>query len=147
KYVEVTRGMFEADGFFKFNMRGTDYQTEFRYDYSNAPGTFEGICLSTGRSAANMDLYLFGNWHHEGSKPKFTEPDVKAEELMLKQRTLVDPEERNAVVHELLQHVTEQMHFVPYGGEVLDFELAQAYVGNFGAFESWYTPHEGSWLQ
>jgi peptide/nickel transport system substrate-binding protein len=148
KYVEVTRGMLEANGDFKFDMKDLDYQTGFRFDYSNSPGKYDGIILSTGRSAANMDLYLYGNWHHAGSKPKFTDPDVKAEELMAKQRTELDPDKRKAIVLECLAHVSEQMHFTTYGGEVLDFSLAQPYVGNYGAYNSWYpTPYDASWFQ
>jgi hypothetical protein len=42
------------------------------------------------------------------------------------------------------------MHFVPYGGEVLDFELSQPFVGNYGAYQSWYPVENGpdaSWFQ
>ena len=67
RQVEVMAGMLQTAGDFKFKMNQVDYQSVFRAQYSNAPGKFNGICLSTGRAAANIDLYLFGNFHSKGS--------------------------------------------------------------------------------
>lgn len=142
--VEVTRGMFEGSGDFKFKMNEVDYQSVFRSGYSNSPGNFDGICLSTGRSAANMDLYLFGNWHHKGSKVKFNFTDDKAEAMILRQRGELDAVKRKQMALDMLKYVSEKMYFIPYDGEVLDFTMANAYVGNFGAYTSWYSNITGS---
>jgi ABC-type transport system substrate-binding protein len=136
--------MFEEGGDFKFKMSEVDYQSVFRAGYSNSPGNYEGICLTTGRSAANMDLYLFGNWHHKGSKVKFNFTDDKAEAMILQQRGELDPVKRKQMALDMLKYVSGKMYFVPFGGEVLDFTMANGYVGNFGAFTSWYSNITGS---
>jgi peptide/nickel transport system substrate-binding protein len=144
RQVDVTRGMFEQYGDFKFKMSEVDYQSVFRPSYSNSPGNFDGICLTTGRSAANMDLYLFGNWHHKGSKVKFNFTDDKAEAMILQQRGELDPPKRKQLVLDMVKYVSQKMYFVPYGGEVLDFTMANPFVGNFGAYTSWYSNITGS---
>ena len=48
RQVEVMAGMLQAGGDFKFKMNQVDYQSVFRAQYSNAPGTYSGICLTIG---------------------------------------------------------------------------------------------------
>jgi peptide/nickel transport system substrate-binding protein len=140
KQVEVMSGMLQDQNDFKFKMQVVDYQSVFRAGYSNAPGTFNGICLTSGRAAANIDLYLFGNFHSKGSKPKFPFKDEAGEALILKQRAELDATKRKQTALELLKYMSSKMYFVPFDGEALDFELKWPFMGNFGVHTSWATP-------
>ena len=140
KQVEVMAGMLQTANDFKFKMNQVDYQSVFRTQYSNAPGNFNGICLSTGRAGANIDLYLFGNFHSKGSKPKFPFKDETAEAMILKQRGETDAAKRKQIALDVLKYESGKMYFVPFDGEALDFQLGWPFMGNFGVYSSWATP-------
>jgi ABC-type transport system substrate-binding protein len=140
RQVEVMAGMLQTAGDFKFKMNQVDYQSVFRAQYSNAPGNFQGICLSSGRAAANIDLYLFGNFHSKGSKPKFPFKDETAEAMILKQRGELDAAKRKQIALDTLKYESGKMYYVPFDGEALDFQLGWPFMGNYGAYSSWATP-------
>jgi ABC-type transport system substrate-binding protein len=140
KQVEVMSGMLQASNDFKFKMDVVDYQSVFRAGFSNSPGNYQGIILSTGRAAANIDLYLFANFHSKGSKPKFNFKDETVEAMILKQRGEVDAARRKQQQLDVLKYMETKMYFVPFDGEALDFDLSWPFMGNTGVYSSWATP-------
>jgi ABC-type transport system substrate-binding protein len=140
KQVEVMSGMLQESGDFKLKMDVVDYQSVFRAGFSNSPGNYQGLCLTSGRAAANIDLYLFANFHSKGSKPKFNFKDDTVESLILKQRGEVDANKRKQIQLEALRYMETKMYFVPFDGEALDFELSWPFMGNSGVYNQWATP-------
>ncbi len=140
KQVEVLSGMLQAGGDFKFKMDVVDYQSVFRAGFSNSPGNYNGMILTTGRAAANIDLYLFANFHSKGSKPKFNFKDETAEAMILKQRAELDPAKRKQLQLDTLKYMETKMYFAPFDGEALGFQLYWPFMGNAGVYSSWATP-------
>jgi ABC-type transport system substrate-binding protein len=145
KQVEVMSGMLQAFGDFKFKMDVVDYQSVFRAGFSNSPGNFDGLCLTTGRAASNIDLYLFANFHSRGSKPKFNFKDDTVENLIVRQRSEPDDTRRKQLQLETLRYMESKMYFVPFDGEALDFELSWPFMGNSGVYDSWGTSWQESY--
>jgi ABC-type transport system substrate-binding protein len=145
RQVEVMAGMLQSAGDFKFKMDVVDYQSVFRAGFSNSPGNFDGLCLTSGRAATNIDLYLFANFHSKGSKPKFNFRDEGAEALILKQRGEIDPAKRKQLQLETLKYMEGKQYFVPFDGEALDFELSWPFMGNTGVYTQWATPWQESY--
>jgi peptide/nickel transport system substrate-binding protein len=145
RQVEVMAGMLQAGGDFRFKMDVVDYQSVFRAGFSNSPGNFEGICLTSGRAGANMDAYLFANFHSKGSKPKFNFRDEAGEAMILRQRAETDANRRKQAQLELLRYMETKMYFVPFDGEALDFDLIWPFVGNAGVHTAWATPWQESY--
>ena len=145
RQVEVMAGMLQSAGDFKFKMDVVDYQSVFRAGFSNSPGNYNGLCLTSGRAAANIDLYLFANFHSKGSKPKFNFRDEAAEALILKQRAELDAAKRKQLQLDTLKYMESKMYFVPFDGETLGFNLSWPFMGNTGVHTSWATPWQESY--
>jgi len=145
RQVDVMAGMLQSAGDFKFKMDVVDYQSVFRAGFSNSPGDYTGLCLTSGRAAANIDLYLFANFHSKGSKPKFNFRDEAAEALILKQRSELDAAKRKQLQLDTLKYMESKMYFVPFDGETLGFGLSWPFMGNTGVHTSWATPWQESY--
>jgi len=143
RQAEILRGMLADSGNFELDVAAVDYQSVFRYGFSDQSAAdvqkLEGIYLPGPRPAPNVDFFLFTAYHSQGSKVKYWPPDSTVDAQILKQRAEADEQKRIGIVHDLQKYLTPKMYSVPYDGQALGFTLTWPWIGNTGAFGAYAT--------
>ena len=138
RQAEIMRGMLTSEKDFDFEVQALDYQSAFRYGYSDVTAAevqkLEGIYVPGPRPAPNIDFYLFTAYHSQGSKVKYWPPDAAVDDIILKQRAETDEAKRIGLVQDLQKSLTTKMYSVPYDGSALGFTLTWPWVENAGFF-------------
>jgi len=111
------RGMLTSEKDFDFEVQALDYQSAFRYGYSDVTAAevqkLDGIYVPGPRPAPNIDFYLFTAYHSQGSKVKYWPPDAAVDDIILKQRAETDEAKRISLVQDLQKSLTTKMYSVP----------------------------------
>ena len=138
----VLRGMWEANGDFKFQPNGVDFSTVFqpRYGINNPRRDFEGkggVAMGTAADQSDVDGMLSafytrgsGFYRFDANYPN----DTTWDSLIQAQRSEFDVAKRAAVLHDLQRYAAGKAYTIHRPGYGLGFTLVQPWVMNAGVF-------------
>ncbi len=143
RQAEILQGMLTSSGDFDLEVNALDYQSAFRYGFSDIAGAdvqkVDGIYVPGPRPAPNVDFFLFTAYHSQGSKVKYYPPDAAIDDAILKQRAEGNEAKRIAIVQDLQRTLTTKMYSVPYDGQALGFALTWPWILNAGVYGAYAT--------
>ncbi|MEX2372895.1 MAG: hypothetical protein WD800_03765, partial [Dehalococcoidia bacterium] len=113
-------------------------------------GEFDAVMSMMG-SGPVVDHYAFGYTHSTASRNYPRIDDPKVDELAVRQRQTVDPEERQGVLQELFDYVQDQVYYAWFNGAantlVVTDPSVQNYTGKTLGTHLYLTyQHTATWL-
>jgi peptide/nickel transport system substrate-binding protein len=134
--VQSLTEMLNGSGFFDITLAGYDNQT-YNSTYHHAQGKHEGFVMGHSMcQSGDIDNHISCRYA-VGSGTRVVVPEVyswyqKAQDLMVKQRSELDPKKRLTILNDLQKELALQMPTVPWPGAANGFSLAWPYMANYG---------------
>ncbi len=134
KQNEVMHAMMNEGGFFDLDLDGLAYATEWRQKRKSGGSTFDGV-LAHRASALSADL-IFTQKYTPGGRNSVNSfgPTPGVTDLVLKQKTELDPEKRRGIIEDIQRALALEMPDMPVPGDVPGFTLHWPWLANYGVF-------------
>jgi ABC-type transport system substrate-binding protein len=134
--VQSLQGMLNDSGLFNISITGYDNQI-YNQTYHTARGNHEGLVMGHSMcQSGDIDNHISCRYA-VGSGARVLVPETyswyqQAQDLMVKQRSELDPAKRLTILNDLQKELALQMPAVPWPGAANGFSLAWPYMANFG---------------
>ena len=134
--VASLTGMLVDSGFFEIEVSSYDNQT-YNQTYHHAQGNHEGLVMGHSMCQSGDINSHISCRYAVGSGTRVLLPEVfpwyeKAQDLMVKQRSELDPDARLTILTDLQKELALIMPSVPWPGAANGFSLAWPFMANYG---------------
>jgi ABC-type transport system substrate-binding protein len=141
---EVLQAMMNDSGLFNFHINIVDYRSEWRPKYHYGFNKHEGLARISGGDGPEIDPILQAWWksgQETGADRRgHVLPDLTADnfinDLIAKQRIEPDTNKRQELLNEFQRYAAKQAYMFWGPGDSTSFEMANPWLGNWGAFNS-----------
>jgi ABC-type transport system substrate-binding protein len=126
-------GMFNEGGIFNITSDPLLYNTSWRTARQAAGMEHEGVLWHrTGSFSADIMLTMM--YTPDGRNSQNAKPHPGVTDLVLKQKTELDPQKRTAIIHDIQKQLSMDWPVLPWAGTAPGFTLRWPWLANHGVF-------------
>ncbi|MPZ50502.1 MAG: hypothetical protein GEU75_14590 [Dehalococcoidia bacterium] len=133
RYNEVINAMFNDGGVFNLAIDGMQYDTSWRNARASAGMGFKGV-LWHRAAALSADVILTQRYTPKGRNSVSANPIPGITDLVLKQKTELDPKRREALIHDIQKAAALEFPDMTRAGTAPSFTLHQPWLSNHNVF-------------
>ena len=135
RYNEVLNAMFNEGGVFNLAIDGMAYDTNWRAARASAGMGFKGV-LWHRAAALSADVILTQRYTPKGRNSISAEPIPGITDLVLKQKTELDPQRREAIIADIQKAAAMEWPDMTRAGTAPGFTLHWPWLANHNVFSS-----------
>jgi ABC-type transport system substrate-binding protein len=130
---QTLMGMFNDGGIFNITSDPLLYNTSWRTARQAAGMEHIGV-LWHRTGSFNADIMLTMMYTPDGRNSQNAKPHPGVTDLVLKQKTELDPQKRTAMIHEIQRQLSLDWPVLPWAGTAPGFTLRWPWLANHGVF-------------
>jgi ABC-type transport system substrate-binding protein len=130
---QVLIQMYSEGGIFNVTSEQLLYNTSWRSARQAGGQEHKGI-LWHRTAGLSADVILTQMWTPKGRNSQNINPTPIVTDLVLKQKSELDPNKRTAIVHDIQKELAKQMYVIPWAGTAPGFTLHWPWLANHNVF-------------